>query len=205
MVSDILSDEDRAAVEAAVAEAEASTSAEVVVMVVRSASDYRAAEMTAAGLAALTLPALLLPFEEVSALLIWVCQLALFVILGAALPMLGVGARLVGAKRRAADVRAAAEAQFYAHGLRNTDDRAAVLIYVAMNERMVEVVTDDAARAVGPAQWRGLAGDLARRLKAGQARDGLREAAGRAGALLAGPFPPGDQNPNELPDVIVKG
>ncbi len=197
-------EEDRAAVEAAVREAEAGTSAEIVVMLVRRAIDTRAAEIMAAAIAALGLPTALLPFEEVSALLIWVAQLAVFVALATLLPLLGLGTRLVGKEARGKAVRAAAEAQFYAHGLRNTDERAAVLIYVALAERAVEVVTDDAAGAVGPAQWRGLAGDLARRLKAGQARDGLCEAARRAGDLLSGRFPPRAGDRNELPDVIVR-
>ncbi|MBB4659811.1 hypothetical protein [Parvularcula dongshanensis] len=204
MVEDLFEEEERERIEAAVAEAETRTGAEIVVMVVRHATDYRTVEMTAAGIAALTLPAVLLPFPSVPALMIWLCQLVLFAILGVVLPAVGVGRRLVGKARLARDVRAAAEAEFFAHGLRDTGERAAVLIYAAMAERSVEVLCDTrASEVIGRGEWRGLAGDLARRLKAKQPIEGLTEAAARAGDLLAPHFPPGSGTGNELPDVIV--
>ena len=202
---EVFTTQERAAVEAAVAEAERRTGAELVVMATARATDYRAEEMTAAAIAALSLPALLLFDASIPALTIWVAQLVLFVTLGFLLPLLRFGRFVVGERRLAADVRSAAEAEFFAHGLRNTGTRAAVLIYVAKDERRVEVLCDDAAaEAVGEAEWRGLAGDLARRMKAGEMAAGLEAAARRAGDLLAPHFPRASDDENELPDVIVR-
>ena len=198
-----VTDEERARLEAAVREAEATTGAEIVVMVVDGVTDYRAAEMTLAGVAALVVPGALLPFSFVPALWIWLAQLVLFVVLAVLLPLLAGGRRLVGRARVEADVRAAAQAQFFARGLRNTTRRAAVLFFVAPEERCVELLYDDAAASVGEGQWRGVAGTLARGMKGEDPVAAIEKAVAEAGRLLAGRFPrePGDAD--ELPNVII--
>ncbi|WP_051881314.1 hypothetical protein [Parvularcula oceani] len=202
---DLFEEEERARIEAAVATAERACGAEIVVMVVQAATDYRALEFLLAAVLALALPGLLLAFPTVPALFIWLAQLVLFILLGVSFPAMSLGRRIVGRARRERDVRAAAEAQFYAHGLRRTRARAAVLIFVAFEERMVELLYDDAAgAAVSPAEWRGLAGHLARRMKARETVAGLEEAAARAAELLAPHLPPDDADRNELPDLIVR-
>ena len=205
-MTELFTEAERARLDAAVAAAEARTGAEVVLMVVRRATDTRLAEMTAAAILALAVPAALLPFAGVPALVIWLAQLVAFVLAAVLLPATGLGHRLIGRGRRAARVRAAAEAEFFSRGLRNTDQRAAVLIFVSMAEREVQVLYDDAAGAkVGPAQWRGLAGELARGIKAGDAVAALEAAATRAGALLTPHFPRAEDDTDELPNVVLPG
>lgn len=203
-MSDLFTDDERQALKDAVTAAEARTGAEIVLMVVARSLDTRTAEMTAAAVTALALPALLLPFQTVPALVIWLAQLVLFVVLATLLPMIDASSRLIGRERRTAAVRAAAEAQFFNHGLRNTAERAAVLIYVSMAEREAHVLYDDiAGTKVGPAQWRGLAGDLARGIKAGDAPAAMQRAATRAGDFLAPHFPRREDDTDELPNVII--
>ena len=197
-------EEERTRLEEAVRAAEATTGAEIVVMVVDGVTDYRAAEMTLAGVAALVLPGVLLPFSFVPALWIWLVQLVLFVVLAVLLPLLAGGRRLVGRARVERDVRAAAEAQFFARGLRNTTRRAAVLIFVAPEERCAVLLYDDAAAAVGEGQWRGVAGGLARGMKGGAPVMAIEEAVGTAGRLLSGHFPRGADDADELPNVIIE-
>ena len=73
-----------------------------------------------------------------------------------------------------------------------------------MAEREAHVLWDDAAGAkVGAGQWRGLAGDLARGIKAGDAVGALETAAGRAGDLLAPHFPRREDDTDELPNVVI--
>ena len=197
-------DEEKAQLEAAVQAAEATTGAEIVVMVVDGVTDYRAAEMTLASIAALVLPGALLPFSFVPALWIWLAQLVLFVILAVLLPLLAGGRRLVGRARVERDVRAAAGAQFFARGLRNTSRRAAVLIFVAPEERCVELLYDDAAGAVGEGQWRGVAGALARGMKGDAPVAAITAAVAEAGRLLAARFPREANDADELPNVIIE-
>ena len=64
-MSELFSPEEHARLEAAVADAEARTGAEVVLMVVRASTDGRAIEAILAAAAALAVPAVLLPFAGV--------------------------------------------------------------------------------------------------------------------------------------------
>jgi putative membrane protein len=195
---------ERAELETAVAEAEARTSAEIVVMVVRSATDYRTAEIMAAAIASLALPAALLPFTAIPALVIWVAQLALFVGLALLLPALTAGRFLVGRSRIGEDVAARARAEFFAHGLRRTEKRAAVLIFVALGEHMVEILPDDAAaKAVSQEGWDQLAHDLAAAIKGGNLVGGLKAASAQTADLLSGEMPAGEDKRDELPNVIT--
>ena len=203
-MSELFSPEEHARLEAAVADAEARTGAEVVLMVVRASTDGRAIEAILAAAAALAVPAVLLPFAGVSALVIWLVQLAAFAGLFVLARAVGLGVRLTPRAVREAQVRAAAQAQFFAHGLQGTRARAAVLIFVSMAEREAQVLWDEAAgRAVGPAEWRGVAGELARGIRTDRVR-ALEGAASRAGDLLAAHFPPAEDDTNALPDVIVE-
>lgn len=201
---DLFTDDERARLEKAVQGAEARTSAEIVVMVKRSATDYASVETMAAAIASLAVPAFLLPFTAIPALVIWVAQLAVFAILAIVLPMISAGRWFVGRERVMRDAQATAQAEFYAHGLRRTSKRAAVLIFVAMREHVVEVLADDGATTVvADDAWAELARDLAARMKAGDAVGGLEAAAARVGNLLEDALPPVEGRDNELPDVIV--
>lgn len=201
---DILSEDQRQRVEAAVAAAEAQTSAEIVVMVTPRSVDYQSRELIAAAVAALALPAVLLPFASVPALTIWMAQLALFGGLATLLPRLGAGRFLVSSARVQEDVHGAARAAFFAYGLRRTSQRAAVLVYVSMAEHHVEILADDGAAAVvSDDAWQGVTTDLAGAIKAHQLTEGLDKAAGDIAALLSDKLPPKTSNPDELPNVIV--
>lgn len=201
---DILTPDERARVDAAVAAAEETTSAEIVAMLTPRSVDYLAQELTVSAVAALALPAVLLPFASIPALMIWTAQLALFAGLAILLPRLGAGRYFVGRGRVEEDAHAAARAAFFAHGLRRTRKRAAVLIYISMNEHYVEVLADDAAAAVvSHDAWQAVVTDLTGAIKANQLTEGLENAAGKIATLLADKLPPETTNPDELPNVII--
>jgi putative membrane protein len=196
--------DDKQTIERAVAEAEAKTSTEIVVMVMGSATDYRGIEFLAAAIAALAVPAFLLPFTFIPALNIWIVQLLAFVVLVIAARAMGLGRIIRGKSSVAEDVRAVAEAQFFAHGLRRTRKRAAVLIFAALQEHRVEILCDDAAtEAVPQDEWDRLASRLAEHLAAKNLEKGLSETAHRTAELLAPHFPPDGDDTDELPNVIV--
>lgn len=201
---DILTEDGQARLQSAVARAEKRTSAEIVVMVMRGVTDYRTVELMTAAVVSLALPAALLPFTGIPALFIWTAQLSVFVVLALGLPFLGAGRFFVGSGRITRDVEAAAQAEFYAHGLRRTRKRAAVLIFVAVREHRVHVLHDDAAGEVVPEEaWNEIADLVASRMKAGEALAGLEAAVERVAELLEGDLPPGADDHDELPNVIT--
>jgi putative membrane protein len=197
--------DDRARIEAAVKAAETRTSAEIVVMVAKAATDYRAVELMAAAVLSLALPAILLPFPSISALTIWVAQLVLFGLLATLLPAAGAGRFLVGSRRVQGDARAMAEAEFFAHGLRRTSSRAAVLLFVALREHKVELLWDDAAEPhLGDGKTEPILSDVASRIRAGELTEGLELATARLADCLEGALPPREGRSNELPNVILR-
>jgi putative membrane protein len=106
---------------------------------------------------------------------------------------------------KASRARDAAEALFMAHGVHLTAERTGVLIYIAINERRVDIVADESINAkVDQNAWDELAQTVIVAARGNRLADGLINAIDRAAELLALHFPPGANNPNELPDRIVE-
>ncbi|NRA29553.1 MAG: hypothetical protein HRU11_04760 [Parvularculaceae bacterium] len=201
---DFMTEDSRARLQSAVSRAEKRTSAEIVVMVMRHSTDYRAVEFMAAAILAMALPAALLPFASLPALWIWLAQLVMFVTLAMAFPILRIGRFLVGDDRMSRDVQAAARAEFFAHGLRRTKQRAAVFLFVTIREQKVQVLYDDGAAAIVPEEaWGDLASFIATRMKAGDGVSGLEEAVSKVADLLESDLPPMVDDEDELPNVIM--
>lgn len=193
----------RARLHAAIAAAETQTSAEIVVVVTRQATDWSAPEVLTGALLALAAPSLLLPMASLSARDIWLVQIAVFALGWWLAARLFVLPRMMPA-RLGRLTRSAAIGQFAAHGLERTAGRSAVLLFVALRERRVEIVCDDAVDVVMPhADWAPIAATLAAELKAGRLEAGLTRAAAAVGTKLSGPFPARAVNPDELPNLMM--
>ncbi|GAA0869446.1 TPM domain-containing protein [Brevundimonas basaltis] len=105
---------------------------------------------------------------------------------------------------RRARTRQAAIQQFLAHGLHVTEARTGVLIFAALVDHQVEIVADEGIHArVDQTVWGDAAEALSRGLKRGDPAGGFEAAVGLCGEVLAGQFPPGSSNPNEVADRLV--
>jgi len=90
----------------------------------------------------------------------------------------------------------------------DTEENSGVLIYVLLADREVHIVADRGiARRVAQADWDAIAKVMQECFKQGDFKRGALEGIERITALLASHFPPGRENPNELPDrpVIING
>lgn len=228
----MLTDNDRALIAQAIAQAELRTSGEIYCVVAGESSDYREVPLIWAAAAALIGPAILLAAGiEVSApdLLTsgWTAAqvgelaeaAARSALLGAILLQgvlfVGVGAlatwkplrrRLTSRAMKRQRVRRRAQELFLAKNLSATRARTGVLIYVSTAERMAELVADEGVSAkVDRAVWSAPMDALIAGLKRGQAGEGFAAAIGLCADILAANVPadPGD-NPNELPDSVVE-
>lgn len=86
----------------------------------------------------------------------------------------------------------------------DTQDNSGVLIYVQMVDRRVEILADRGiAVRVAQAEWDALCRQMEQAFAVGQWREGALAAIDGASALLSTHFPPGTDNPNELPDAPV--
>lgn len=83
----------------------------------------------------------------------------------------------------------------------DTEANSGVLIYVQLIDRKVEIVADRGIHArVGQGFWDAVCGRMQAEFRAGRFEAGALAAIGEITEALATHFPPGNDNPNELPD-----
>jgi len=222
VASQVFSGEDRAAVSAAVAEAEKRTAGEIVPVVATASDRYERAEDTfglwmavvAVTAAWIFLQGLRPVAGEWASETRWEISLGLLpllalfvgmwiagVILASRVPLLKRFAVTRSAQRRA--VEEAAERAFEGCHARRTKGATGIVLYISLFERMVTVQADRAvAEKVDPSEWKAVCDGLVRAMREGKRREGLVEAVRKCGDLLAKHLPvqPGDVNelPNEL-------
>ncbi|MBX9911750.1 MAG: TPM domain-containing protein [Beijerinckiaceae bacterium] len=196
--------DDRDAVADAVAQAETLTSAEIVVVIDRAAGSYRSVPLVMALTLALFSPWPLLALTATSAPRIFLIQLVCAVLLVATLLWYGRGGRFVPGfvkRGRAHDV---ALREFTARGLTRTRARTGVLLYVALQERYAEIVTDTGLDGrVEPEIWRSIIGPLLQAARQDRLRAGLIDAVGAIARVLAPHAPPAPDDIDELPNKVV--
>lgn len=106
---------------------------------------------------------------------------------------------------KAARVRARAITCFKVGAERRTTGRTGVLIYVSRAEHRAEIVADAAiAGKVSGEVWGEAMAALLAGLRQDRAADGLVDAVGKVGTVLAQHFPRADDDVNELPDRLIE-
>ena len=156
---------------------------------------------------ALVVPAWLVSFTDASALMIYMVQLAAFVLALIVLSRPGVRFRIIPRLLKHDRAHATAMRQFWAQGLHKTDRRTGVLIFASVAERYAEIVADAGINAkVSPHVWDKAMAELIGAIKAGRPADGFVSAIEQCGAVLAEhfPLPSGTRNPDHLPDKLVE-
>jgi putative membrane protein len=189
----------------AVKEAEAKTSTEIVVCIRGSSGQDR-------GIAALLGLVVLVLAQVVISLLLpelsFFLMLAMALAAGVAAFLLSdwfdLGLKLLPATLVMDAAREAARAAFLDRGVDHTADRNAVMLFVSRAERYVEVLPDRGLAEAIPAQrWR----NIVAKFQENAGREGMVPAIAAAvaelGAICAGPFPAGADNPDLLPDRPV--
>ena len=204
--SNLIGPADRERIEAAVRSAEAGTSGEIVVQVVRRSDVFAVSPWR---LAVLLAAIVLLGAEwfapEASLLTLFGLQSAAVVFAHAACASDFV--RRLGLREdeleRAAD-RGALDA-FRQHVLRRTEGRTGILIYVSLLEHRVVVLGEEAIdRALGEGEtWDAVVADVLEGIRAGRAADGIVRAVERCGAMLAHPLPRAAHDKDEIVHGLI--
>ena len=222
--------DDHARVALSIAEAERQTSGEIFCVIAGKVSSYADISVGWAAAAALILPLALIPIGfdpawipgvadswEVAQLAARdvtigralsayaLIQAAVFVAVFMLSRLPPVLRLLTPPSVRRGRVRSSAMQQFLAHGLHTTQDRTGLLIFVAVADRRVEVVADEAIHAlVDQDVWIDAVAVLTTALREGRMTEGFERAIALTGAVLALHFPPRDSNPDELPNRLVE-
>jgi putative membrane protein len=170
--------------------AEQKTAAEIYVVVAQSADEFRLVPFLWAAAVALILPWILWFAAGLSIEVILPVQVLVFLIVSAALSHPRIRYRVIPAGFAADAAHRAAVAQLMAHGVHLDSNRTAILLYVSMLPRHIEVVADHGIHErVDGKHWHELVGMIRREAQAGRLADGLVAAIRASGELLAREFP----------------
>ena len=195
---------DEQRISAAIGEAETRTSGEIVVVVAAQSDGYHYVPPLVGAIVALAVPWVLIYSTSLSLVHIYLTQLIVFLLVTLLLLPARVRTMLVpsGIKRLHAHSRAVE--QFLVQNLHTTAGRTGVLLFVSNAERYAEIVADQAIDAkVGQGTWKAIVERLTAAIGDGHPADGFVAAVGDIGAALAAHFPPGTNDPNELPDRLI--
>jgi putative membrane protein len=189
----------------AIRTAEEKTSGEIYCVIARACGDHHLVPIAWAALVALAVPLPLIHFTNWPAGIIYLVQLAAFIVVAPVLSLPIIRFRIVPKRRLRARAHIVAMQQFLAQGIHLTERRTGVLIFASVAERHAEIVADSGINAkVTPDAWTGAVAALVSAIKAGRPGDGFVAAIELCGTELARNFPPGALNRNELPNRVVE-
>jgi len=106
---------------------------------------------------------------------------------------------------RSRRVRRRAIQYFKVGAERRTAARIGVLLYLSLDERLAEIVADEAIHTkVPPERWGAAMTALIDRVRAGHPGDGMAAAVTAIGTIVAEHFPKTEKDTNELPDRLIE-
>jgi putative membrane protein len=225
MVRFSLSNADHDRISAAVSAAEAQTDGEIVTVIAPQSDAYHDVGLHYAVAGMLTLLALVAAFPgwfEAQAVtlfggwqhdvptwrlltLLLGAQILVFLLIRYALAWMPLRLALTPPSTKARRVRRQAVTLFRAAAEGRTRASTAILLYLSLAEHRAEIVADSAINsAVAPERWGDAMAALIHAVRAGRTADGMVDAIGLLGAILAEQRPRGSTNPNELPDQLIE-
>ena len=188
----------------AIRTAETRTTGEIFCVIAHASSSYRLVPVAWAAMLALAVPLPLIYATRWPVSVIYLAQLAAFIVTVFVLSLGVLRFRIV--PKRTLHHRAHTEAvrQFLAHGLHLTEQRTGVLIFASVAERYAEIIADAGINdKVTPAVWQDAVDILIASIREGRAGDGFIAAIQKCQIVLAQHFPPGAINRDELPNKLV--
>jgi putative membrane protein len=201
----MISDVDKRRIVEAIRAAEEKTAGEIFCVIARACGDYQLVPIAWAALVALAVPLPLIYLTARPAGIIYLLQLAAFIVVALVLSLPRIRFRIVPKRRMWGRAHAEAMHQFLAHGIHLTEHRTGVLIFASVAERYAEIVADSGINAkVQPDVWSKAIAAMISAIKDGRPGDGFVAAVELCGAELARHFPPGTLNPDELPNKVVE-
>lgn len=201
-----LSDQDKEKIRTAIRDAESQTSGEIVTVIARCADDYFFIPSLWAGLLALITPGILLltPLSTDNVLM-YTIQVIVFIVavfLFRWTPLKMILVPKIVKYRRASRM---AHEQFIQQGVHRTDQRNGLLIFVAVDERYVEIMADKGINdKVDDNTWDKIITSFVDKVRQKQIGNGFLFAIEECGNLLQTYFPANVDDVNELPNHLIE-
>lgn len=201
----MISQAEKARIIEAITVAEAKTAGEIFCVIAHASSGYSLVPIAWAALVALAAPTPLIYLTTWPAGLIYLVQLAAFIVTAAVFSLPAIRFRVVPNQAMRERAHVEAMRQFLAQGMHLTEHRTGVLVFVSVAEHYAEIVADSGINAkVAPAVWQDAVNAAVAAIREGRIGDGLVAAVERCGAVLAEHFPPGAINRDEVPNKVVE-
>jgi putative membrane protein len=208
----------------AVTHAEEGTDGEIVTIVSERSDQYRDAALQYAFAAALVVIALAAinpaAFETRLAwfssgwgetdprmllLSVLIAETVVFLLVRLALNWTPLRMALTPRSTRARRVRRRAIQYFKVGAERRTQARVGILLYLSLDERMAEIVADEAIHHAVPAErWGDAMAALVDEVRVGRPAQGMAAAVAQIGMILSENFPKTETDRNELPDRLIE-
>lgn len=219
-----LTPEDHKLVLQAVRAAEEGTDGEIVTIVSERSDQYRDAVLHYAIAAALAVVALAAispgafetkvnwfsngweaPDSRLLLFTVLIVETIVFLIVRYALTWVPLRMALTPRSTRARRVRRRAIQYFKVGAERRTEARVGILLYLSLDERMAEIVADEAIHKAVPAErWGDAMAALIDEVREGRPAQGMAAAVERIGKILSENFPKTEGDRNELPDRLIE-
>ncbi|MBR0552855.1 TPM domain-containing protein [Stakelama marina] len=219
-----LSAEEHARVTAAVSAAERGTDGEIVTVIAQRSDGYRDVPVQYAVLAMLVVLGLSAIWPSIiEAKIAWFTggwgepglrDILVFLLLSQAVVFLAVRyavawtplkIALTPRTTRSRRVRRRAVALFRVAAEKRTETRVGILLYLSLEERMAEIVADEAIhQRVANERWGDAMSALVEHVRRGDTGGGMVAAVEEMATILKAEFPKSDGNPNELPDRLIE-
>ncbi|MEO8375858.1 MAG: TPM domain-containing protein [Sphingomonas bacterium] len=219
-----LGPEDHVLVAAAVTRAEEGTDGEIVTIVAERSDQYHDAALHYAIAAALAVIALAAispgAFEtkfgwfsggwgesdpRLLLFVILIVETITFLVVRYALVWMPLRMALTPRSTRARRVRRRAIQYFKVGAERRTNARVGILLYLSLDERMAEIVADEAIHKAVPAErWGDAMAALVDEVREGRPAQGMAAAVASIGTILSENFPKTETDHNELPDRLIE-
>ena len=207
-----LSDKDRDRIDGHIRQAEKNTIGEIVVMVVSSSHHYPMADVVGGAIFAVPLALILLPY--IGGLLwagmdnVWIfigSFVILFALFSNIIKRIYVLKRLfISTTELKAEVKEAAEKEFFNQGLYRTREETGILIFISVFERQVWVLADRGINEkLSSDTWQDVVELIVDGIKRKRQVDAICQAVDQVGQILETHFPAPLDNPDELKGVII--
>ncbi len=193
-------------IENAIAKVEEKSSCELVAVITKKSGNYRYFALLGASLISLIVPFFLIiqrPF--IDALFVYRIQAVVFVILFLLLNIDSILIMLLPKSILHKQAKLKAYETFTILGLQKTTNHQAVMIYVSVYERYVQILTDSAVSGkIDNTVWQNTIDKFTIKVKNAEFDKGFSEAIEEIGENLIEKFPIQENDKNELPNHLIE-
>lgn len=193
-------------IEKAITRVEEKSSCELITVITQKSGNYSSIALLITSISTLILPAFILLYKPfVDTLLVYQIQIVFFVIVFLLLNIEKILVWILPKSILHKKAKLKAYETFNILGLQKTTNHQAVMIYVSVHERYVQILTDSAVSSkIDNGVWQTTIDRFTIKVKNREFEKGFTEAIEEIGEILIEKFPIQENDKNELPNHLIE-